>query len=247
MKKFGKIFGVAALAVATLTAGVVGLSGCGNKVKVAEIEKYVTSEKVDNTLSDGYKVDISLNGITTKGQVSFKEDGTLECGMLVITPEMEEIPATYSEAYIKEGYLYQRESAEGKYIKTAIDFEDQTSDIADQIAEYTQMADLSEVINEYLGSFKSLEGNGLKVTKTEKSGALEYKMTYKDTTGNMSFVLGYKDNKIEKLSLYMKASLYGQTVTVKMDFEHFTGDVEFPEDLDTNVEIEEEVEEELAA
>ncbi len=33
MKKFGKIFGIASLAFATLTAGVLGLSGCGEKWK----------------------------------------------------------------------------------------------------------------------------------------------------------------------------------------------------------------------
>ncbi len=50
MKKFGKIFGVAALAVATLTAGAFGLSGCGNKVKVNDIEKYVAQETTDNKI-----------------------------------------------------------------------------------------------------------------------------------------------------------------------------------------------------
>ena len=33
MKRFGKVFGIGVLAFATLTAGVVGLSGCGERWK----------------------------------------------------------------------------------------------------------------------------------------------------------------------------------------------------------------------
>lgn len=74
MKKFGKIFGISMLTVATLTAGVIGLAGCGDKkapeepvvdepvtedVTMQDVLDYANSEGVISSF-DGFLVTLAL-------------------------------------------------------------------------------------------------------------------------------------------------------------------------------------------
>lgn len=237
MKKFGKIFGVAALAVATLTAGAVGLSGCGgNKVKMAEVENLVNAQTTINEMSEGFKLDLSINGVKTTGQVVFKEEGKIEFGIIA---EVSDVPGTedaYSETYLRGDYLYARESKTGKYTKVLVDTTDVTNEASDMIAEYKDMADMSETIMEYINIFKTVEGHGLKLTKSEKDGVVEYTMSYTEPAGKTTFSLAYKDNQVQKVYISATASLNGQNVSMVLSFEAYNGEVQFPADLDTNVE-----------
>lgn len=240
MKKFGKIFGVAALAVATLSAGVVGLSGCGNKVKVNEIEKFVASESTVNSMDTGYKLKLQMpESISAEGVVSLKEDNKVDFALVVNVPATATTSATTAEAYLRGNEMFSREGGEGKYTKEILDVDNPTSDISADLANLTQLADLTESIQQYLSIVKQMEGQGLKITKTDKNGVLRYKMTYKDTSGNLSFVLEYKDNQLTKFAFNMNA--LGEKIV--MEFERFSGEIEFPADLDTNFEIPEEGEE----
>lgn len=239
MKKFGRIFGVAALAVATLTAGVVGLSGCGNKVKVNDIEKFVASESTVNSMDTGYKLKLQMPGsISAEGVVSLKEDNKVDFALVVDLSEVE-VGATTAEAYLRGNEMFSREGGEGKYIKEILDVDNPTSEISSDLANLTQLADLTESIQQYLSVVKEMEGQGLKITKTDKNGVLRYKMTYKDASGNLSFVLEYKDNQLTKFAFNMSA--LGEKIV--MEFELFSGEIEFPADLDTNFELSEEGEE----
>ena len=247
MKKFGKIFGVAALAVATLTAGAFGLSGCGNKVKVNDIEKYVAQETTDNTMSEGYKFRINMSGAlgtdafegTMQGTVVFSgEEGSrrLEMALVASTPASQGSPATYAETYVKGDYIHARESATDKFTKISADFADVTNEASDILSEYERMADLTATINQYLIACKQLEGQGLKITKTNKNGVLKYSATCKAADGTFKFVLEYKNDKLTKLSLDYKLT-YPTSLVIQMDFAAYTGAVDFPADLDENSEM----------
>lgn len=247
MKKFRKIFGVAALAVATLTAGVVGLSGCGNKVMVGDIEKYVAQETTDNTMSKGYKFRINMSGSmgtdafegTMTGTVVFsgeEESKRLEMALIASTPASQSSSPSYVETYVKSDYIYERASTTDKFTKIAADFSDVTNEASDILSEYERMADLTETINQYLVACKQLEGNGLKITKSDKNGVLRYSATCKDPNGTFKFILEYKNDKLTKLSLDYKLT-YTTSLVIEMDFAAYTGAVEFPADLDENSEM----------
>ncbi len=238
MKKFGKIFGVAALAVATLTAGAVGLSGCGNKISVADVQEYVASESTINTMDAGYKLKVDMTGMKASGTVAFKEDGELGFALKIEMPDPQTNETIQGEAYLRGNEMFAREGGEGKYLKSTVDLDDPASDAMEGYAELLQMADLSTYINQYLNIVKQMEGQGLKISKSGKDGVVNYSMTYKDASGKLSFVLEYKDNQITKFAFNMSAA--GQVMV--MEFELFTGDIadEYPTDLDTNFEIVEE-------
>jgi len=228
MKKFGRLFGIAVLAAATLTAGAVGLSGCGNKVSVNDISHYVTKQTTDNTMSQGFKVRSYVDGARVEGVVVFKEGDTVELGLV-----LEESSAnTYEEVYIRGDEMFARESKTGSFMKKTVDLSDVTNDESEVVAMCKQMADLNVQIQQFLQLCSQWEGSGLKITKTDKDGMLTYKLTYKDPTGNMSFELGYKNDKIAKLSFDMNAG----HATVQMRMEAFSGEIVFPEELDTNFE-----------
>lgn len=250
MKKVSKIFGLSALALATLTAGVFGLSGCGNKVKMAEIRNYVASEEVSNVMSAGYKVEMSLDGmsvdglatnnIAIKGVVDFREDEKMEAALEIGIPGENPFDnSNCQEQYLRGDYLYSRTGKVGKYTRQQVDWQALDTNMQDMVGEYTNLSDVTSILNQYLDIFAELEGQGLKITKTNKNGVLQYKLSYKDPTGRMSFVLAYKDNQISKLKLDISASYMEKTASIYMNFELFEGEIEFPEDLDTNFEEEE--------
>ncbi len=237
MKKFGKMFGVVALAVATITAGAVGLSGCGgNKVRMSEVETLVSSETTINQMASGYKLDLSINGVKTTGQVVFKDEGKMEFAIVADATGVQGAEDAYSEMYLKGDYLYMRESKTDKFRKTFVDLSDQTNDASDMIATYTQMSDMTNTIKQYIDIFKTVEGKGLKLTKVENDGVVEYNMSYTEATGKTTFTLAYKDNQIQKVYVSANAQISGQPLNIVMSYELYNGEVVFPADLDSNVE-----------
>ena len=246
MKKFGKIFGVAVLAAATLTAGAVGLSGCGNNASIAEVQEYVASDTTINSMDAGYKLKISMPGTNAEGVVSFSEEGELGFALKISAVNPETNQEVAGEAYLRGNEIFAREGSEGKYLKSTVDFDDPTNDAMEGYAEFVQMADLSEYIDQFINVLKVAEGQGLKVSKSGKNGNVKYSMSYKDSTGKMSFVLEYKNDQITKFAYNVNAM--GQVIV--MEFELFTGDIadEYPADLDTNFElVEDDTDQDLAA
>lgn len=237
MKKSKKIFSLVALSFVAVALGVCCLTGCGSNTTVADVEDFIAKSSTQTEMTEGYKSELVIGDAIVTQHILFGEDG-VEAKCLVNVPEStsyfgEVLSAGYMEIYIKDGYYYYRENATDKYTRLSTD---SSSDSYMDITGILESREMSGRIETFISAFKEMEGYGLKTTKSEKNDVLTYKMSYKDSTGEMNFTLAFEKisggYKISSFSVDMDAMGDSMTAT----FEATNEAIEFPADLETNIE-----------
>ena len=238
MKKSRKVFSLVALSFVAVALGVCCLTGCGSNVSVSDIENFVAKSSTQTEMTEGFKSELIVGDAVVTQHILFGESG-VEAKVVMDVPE--DVPyyggtlsAGYVEIYIKDGYIYYRASKTDKYTRFSTD-----STSAEEYVDITgilESGEMSMTIQTFLSLFKEMEGNGLKITETEKGSRLTYNLSYKDTTGEVSFALVFEKisggYKISNISLDMHA----MDVILHASFVATSEEIDFPADLETNVE-----------
>ncbi len=245
MKKFGKIFGISALAVATLTAGALGLSGCGDKAKsekltMDDVRAYVTSEEVVSTF-DGIKV-TGASSLQESMVLYMLKDGE----NLIIKSSQNtgtlEVNAYYpGDGYLYQEYLYLDDTREDEKIKQTDEalIEGNCSLYESMFADYSSAEGIfTSVLNE--GAIRNLtkttQGNKIiftievsstATTPGEESGAGNEGETGIEESYSGSIKLEYVDDVIQKVVADGIRVEGGEAFTSTMTIERIT-EIDFP-------------------
>lgn len=238
MKKSRKVFSLVALSFVAVALGVCCLTGCGSNVSVSDIENFVAKSSTQTEMTEGYKSELIIGDAVVTQHILFGESG-VEAKCVMNVPEStsffgEMLDAGYMEIYIKDGYYYFRENETDKYTRLSTDSGSSGSYI--DITGILESREMSGRIETFISVFKEMEGYGLKTTKTEKNNLLTYKMSYKDSTGETGLTLVF-----EKISDGYKISSFSfdfeaMGEAIDASFEATNEVIEFPADLETNVE-----------
>ena len=238
MKGKKKFLGFIALSFVAAAFGVCCLAGCGSNTTIADVEKFVEKSTTQTEMTEGFKSELIVGDAVVTQHILFGESG-VEAKVVMDVPE--DVPyyggtlsAGYVEMYIKDGYLYYRASKTDKYTRFSTD-----STSAEEYVDITgilESGEMSMTIQTFLSLFKEMEGNGLKITETEKGSRLTYNLSYKDTTGEVAFALIFEKisggYKISNISLDMHA----MDVVLHASFVATSEEIDFPADLEANVE-----------
>lgn len=243
MKKFGKIFGISALAVATLTAGTLGLSGCGDKAKpekvtMDDVSAYVMSEEVVSTF-DGVKVTGS-SSLQESMNLYILKDGE----NLIIKNSQNTGTIISNEYYPGDGYFYQEliyadeDREDEKIKKTDPEWTSmQYSFYESMFADYSSVEGIfTSIINEgfVLTPTKTTQGNKITftieisfvATPGEEGGTGDGVSTgFEDVSGSIK--LEYEDDVIQTVFADATRVESGETFKSTMKIERIT-EIDFP-------------------
>jgi hypothetical protein len=233
MKNLKKIITAISLSVICAVLSVCFLTGCGSNASLSEVESFVAKESTNNTLSKGYSFDINYFGIQGTGKIVFSEEGDMEFWINSFIKGDTVSENVLVDQYLKDGYYYYRKNKSDPYTRL-----EATEDLLEDFDDYIELADLNETIVGLLGELEEYDGHGLKTTKSEKNGVLEYNLSYKDKTGTLSFALKFEKTtagyQLSSFSYDLSATDDDETVRIYIKIARFEGEIDFPEDLDTN-------------
>lgn len=254
MKK--KYLSIAAGLALVVTGGML-FAGCGDEfskgetVSSADVSQYL-EQCTETTLGEGYKLDVHIEGnlakeygydtMSLKGTMVLK-DGVPQMSFTVNIPGKNAEDNLNAELYVDGNTFYVKDNASSTKIKTTINTDD---------PEYAGFVKALEILKNYeTSALKEVKGyldnkdyfagqNGKKLVD-EETGTERYKFSFSQKVygSKLSAVLyiNFVDGKLSGYDYEFSVKYGRNSISFVTKVETYTGEVEFPADLDTYEEV----------
>lgn len=254
MKK--KYLSIAAGLALVVTGGML-FAGCGDEfskgetVSSADVSQYL-EQCTETTLGEGYKLDVHIEGnlakefgydtMALKGTMVLK-DGVPQMSFTVNIPGENAEDNLNAELYVDGNTFYVKDNASSTKIKTTISTDD---------PEYADFVNALETLKNYessaLGAVKSylnnealFAGQNGKKLVDEETGTERYKFSFSQKVSGVKqsavLYINFVDGKLSGYDCEFSVKYGRDSISVVTKVETYTGEVEFPADLDTYEEV----------
>lgn len=230
-----KKFLTAMACLALVLVGALGFAGCDKNASVDEVSTYVASAEVDEAFAKGFKMNLSMTGLTGDMEVYAKYDDNEELTEAAFLQGN-------TKVYLQGGWLYVSYTSGTTTTKTKCDFTNLSTTM--QAYKTTMMNGINRLTNydkeailEYLETFEAalVEGHGVKLSvKKEQNGQnVTFKITLSGkvdgTEFSESFNLKFYERTLQKLDI----NFPGMSVSV----ESYSAPIPYPADLTTYTDV----------
>lgn len=254
MKK--KYLSIAAGLALVVTGGML-FAGCGDEfskgetVSSADVSQYL-EQCTETTLGEGYKLDVHIEGnlaeeykvgsMAIKGTMVLK-DGVPQMSFTVNIPGESDEDNLNAELYVDGNTFYVKDNASSTKIKTTISTDDPEYasfvNALETLKKYETSA-LKEV-KDYLNNEELFAGQNGKKLVDEETGTERYKFSISQKVYGIKqssvLYINFVDGKLSGYD-YEYSVKYGRnSISIVTKVESYTGEVEFPADLDTYEEV----------